>query len=262
MKWLHKNFLGALLLSLTVFTHANTAPISKELIQLINASSQPVEENTRYAEMQRDLEENLNNEDTSYISLDEHPLELNPEDGEEFSNNYSTVISAYYSTTHRAAYHQIINMSASGDDVELEDQSVWHIIGWDASKIKKWHPKHTIIIAPNTNIFTRWSYPYKFINLDTHEVVKTKMKLTPVLNDPNVDIFVHWIEDIDYSSRLIRLEDGSLWSIPWGDRHVLSHFDRYNIVIVGTNDGWFRGSNPNLLICVKNSQYVRGHVIN
>ncbi|QLH35456.1 MAG: hypothetical protein HWD61_04285 [Parachlamydiaceae bacterium] len=182
----------------------------------------------------------------------------NEEDIEQYFDQHR---STYYSTTHRASFHKPINTSKDGRDVELEDQSIWQVHSWDASKVKKWKSFHTIVIAPNKNIFTKGSYPYKLINLDTGHIAKAYMKFTPVFNDPNIDIYVHWIDEIDYFNRLIRLDDGSVWSIAWADGNVMKHFDRYNIVIIGTNDGWYKGSYPNILICVKNSAYIRGAVI-
>lgn len=268
MKIGNTKFLGSLLSTFVLISSVQAIDVSPELIELINASSARVGDvdAPKEEEIVRDMEDAQNEEIKSNFSLREQPVQeqsvIEESEGEEVSNEFSSSIAAYYSTTHRAAYHKPINISSDGFDIEIEDKSIWQVHGWDTYKVKKWNHTHTIVIAPNKNIFTKSTYPFKLINLDTNEVVKAKMKFTPVLNDPNIDIYVHWIEDIDYNKRMLRLEDGSLWSIARGDSDVLQYFDRYNIVIVGTNDGWFRGSNPNILICIRNNQYVRGNVLN
>lgn len=240
---------------------ARDIKLDPQVIQMIQASSMPRGEGEDVEGFKRDLAEELIEKDKSQWDESEHPL-FSTEDEELVENDFSAIMASYYATTHRAAYHQALNISVDGSDIELEDKSIWQVIGWSQYKVKTWSAHHALVIAPNKNIFTRWAYPFKIINLDTHDVVKAKMKLTPVFNDPNIDIHVHWIEDIDYQTRLIRLEDGSIWSINWFDGGVMKSFGRYNIVIVGTNDGWFRGSNPNILICIANHKYIRGKVIN
>ena len=263
MKKINIRLLINLFCTYVLTTQLNAIQVDLETIKLIKTSSEAVSDiKADEEEIYRDTLDEQNELIRDFISEREHPVNSMGDFEEENFNGFSSSMASYYSTTHRAAYHRVINTSMDGLDVEFEDKSIWEVHSWDRSKIKRWSSSDTIVIAPNKNIFTRWSYPYKFINLDTKDVVKSKMKLTPVFNNPSVDIYVHWIDSIDYGARLIRLEDGSLWRIASGDRDVMESFSRYNIVIVGTNDGWFRGSNPNILICVKNNKYIRGIVIN
>lgn len=251
-----------MLFTVLAFNNASAAPIDQAKIELINQSSRPSinTQEEEKEEMKRYMLEQDLVQYSDQIPEKEHPVLDETDD--EVVNNYTAQMADYYSTTHTAAYHRTTNVSADGLTIEIEDKSVWQVHGWDADKTLFWNAMHTIVLAPNTNIFTRWAYPYKFINLDTHQVVKCKMLLTPVLNDPQIDVYTHWIEDIDYNARLIRLEDGSLWSITWADSSMMRSFAKYNIVIVGTNDGWFRDSCPNVLVCIRNDKYVRGIVIN
>lgn len=242
-------------------SHLVAVDVNAETIELINATSTPVEGDTDAAEAEavHEIFNRQNEEKRESISLKDQPIE----DSEEEVMNYGTnSYASYYNTTHKGSLHKPVNISADGLQMEMEDKSIWQVHSWDASKLKKWMPYHTIVIAPNTNIFTKGSYPFKIINLDTQQVTKAYLKFKPVLNDPNIDIFVHWIENIDYNKRKILLEDGSLWDISWMDGGAMRSFDRYNIVIVGTNDGWFRSENPNILICVRNNVYICGSVIN
>lgn len=265
MKKLKVSMLGSLLCVL--FSSLNAVQVAPEVIELIKASSARVADVNAPSQEQvaRDLLDSKNEENRSNISKREQPVKtfagVEESEDEEVINNSCDFV-AFYNTSHRAAYHKPVSVSTDGKEVEMEDNSRWEVHSWDASTVRNWQPHQTIIIAPNTNIFTKWSYPFKLVNLDKREIVKANMKFTPVFNDPNIDIYVHWIDDIDYNKRMLRLEDGSLWSISWGDSDVMSRFDRYNIVIVGTNDGWFRSSYPNILICVKNNMFIRGVTIN
>lgn len=257
--------LWASLFCACLLSNVQAKQIGPEIMDRIQASSVVIEKENPLLEeeIKRDiLDEQGDEKALSRRELPVKGLESADENEEEISQGLNHKIAAYYATSHRAAYHKPINISKDGAFIEMEDKSLWKVHGWDESKVKKWQPHHTFVIAPNKNIFTKGSYPFKLINLDNGDVVKAKMELTPVFNDPNIDIYVHWIEEIDYRNGYIRLEDGSLWSIAWNDRDMMRYFDAYNIVIVGTNDGWFRGSNPNILICVKNNAYIRGVVIN
>ena len=84
------------------------------------------------------------------------------------------------------------------------------------------------------------------------------MTLGPVYEN----LKTHWIEWIDYSTRTIRLEDNSVWNMSWLDQSVVDKFDLYDVVVIGTNDGWWRASNPNVLFAVKNFKYARGSKVN
>ncbi len=269
MKKINAKWLGSILCSLVMFSNLHAMQVDAETIKLINASSARNEEDLvpEEEEMARDLLDSHNEGNKDHLSKRDQPImsiataDLD-EGEEEVVNGLFNSVAAYYATTHRAAYHKAINRSADGLDIELEDKSIWQVHSWDASKVKSWQSHQIIVVAPNKNIFTKGSYPFKFVNLDTKQTVKVKMKLTPVLNDPNQDIYVHWIEDINYYNGIIRLEDGSVWNIKPSDISMMRHFARYNIVIVGTNDGWFRGSYSNILICVRNNAYICGTVIN
>lgn len=268
MKKCNTNQFTRILCTLLLFSSSAMYALDSETIRQINDSSVSQFNLQAYQEdeAERDLLDVKSEANRAQISPKEHPICIcaSMDDEEEETSNDFSLFPTYYETSHPAAYHHPMNVSVDGSNVELEDQSIWQVHSWDIDKLKSWEPQHRVLIAPNKNIFTKWSYPYKLINLDKScgNIVKAKMKFTPVLNDPNVDMFVHWIEDIDYYNRLLRLEDGSVWKVFWNDQNMMRHFTRYNIVMVGTNDGWYRGSCPNILICVKNQLYLRAVVLN
>lgn len=262
MRQFNIKWLGSFLSTMLLFSTLSAAEVAPETLKLISESSGKALETyeASEAEIVRDALDLQNEGKRDVLPKREQPTALADaeEAEEEIINEFS--IGAYYSTSHRHAYHKPMNVT--GDVVELEDQSIWQVHSWDVSKVKNWKRHHEIVIAPNKNIFTRWFYPYKFVNLHTHDVAKAKMKLSPVFNDPKVDIYVHWVQEIDYVRGLIRLEDGTLWNISISDSDVMREFIPFDVVIIGTNDGWFRGSNPNILINVRSKKYVRGGVIN
>ena len=241
--------------------------MDQKTIDYINECSRPEASLERYigahteemVGLKKSLEIRSVATDQEYPLISDAQACVEEDDGEEVViNNYGVDMELAYSTTHRAAHHYILDVA--DNCLELEDQSIWQVR--DKNKIKKWSRDHTIALSVNTNIFTSWFYPFKFVNLDTKEVVKAKLKLPGVLNDPNVDIHIHWIKNIDYTYGYVRLEDGSLWKLPSSDIYKLRSFATHQIVIVGTNDGWFRSSYPNLLISVKNGEHIRGIVVN
>lgn len=228
----------------------------------------PKEEERAPSEVVTRIEENLfrelkaqedeeNTQNQEQIPEEEKPVGFFANDDEDNKQGEEVITNgAYYYTSHPDAYHHAINVSADGSTLEMEDGSIWDIKWSDRNKALDWRSQHAIVLTPNHSWFS--SYNFKFINLDTNEAVRANMILTPVLNN----IKTHWIELIDYSARQILLEDGSIWQMSWFDQSVVNKFVQYDVVIIGTNDGWWRGSNPNILMVVKSQQYARGKRIN
>lgn len=163
---------------------------------------------------------------------------------------------AYYYSSHPDGYHQALSIATDGSAIETEDNAIYTVKWSDRHKTCNWQNYHTILLAPNRSWFS--SYYFKLINLDTGEKASVNMTLGPVYEN----VKTHWIEAIDYDNRTIRLEDNSFWSMSWLDQGALDTLDRYDVVIIGTNDGWWKASNPNVLIAVKSFQYVRGAKLN
>ncbi len=223
------------------------------------ASTELVSETEENNDRQLRLIEDQENSENNQIPEDEHPA---TED--EVINNAS-----HYHTTHHGAHHHSVNIR--GKTIELEDGSVWEISSDDISKVAQWRTNEhmhvddhynldnqghdRILIIENRGWFSWLSaYKYQFINVNRGEKVNANMALTPLLNS----VHTHWIEEIDHDNRTIHLEDGSHWDMSWFDRKTLSTFNEYDVVVVGTNTGWFRGSNPNILIRVETMKHVRG----
>ncbi|NGX43661.1 MAG: hypothetical protein K940chlam7_01960 [Chlamydiae bacterium] len=202
---------------------------------------------------------------------DEEEVELSPEelqeltllsDGEEdqvpdapYNLVKKGVNATTYYTTHEGAFHNPLAVSLLGDTVELEDGSIWAVNSSDRYKTLDWMTGDTIIVTPNHSWFS--SYDYCFININTGVHVKVNLSLGPIYNG----IFTHWILAIDYGHREICLEDGSVWEISTFDGSVVDNWLPNDTVIIGINDGWFTGGNPNILINVNMNNYAMGKCI-
>ncbi|CCB90400.1 hypothetical protein WCH_CX17680, partial [Waddlia chondrophila 2032/99] len=95
------------------------------------------------------------------------------------------------------------------------------------------------------------------VNLNTGAKVKVNLSLGPIYNG----IYTHWILAIDYSNREVYLEDGSVWKMSWWDSSIVNQWLPNDTVIIGINDGWFSGSNPNMLINVNMNDHAIGNCI-
>jgi hypothetical protein len=160
----------------------------------------------------------------------------------------------YYST-HEGAFHRPVGVSLLGDAVELEDGSIWAVNSSDRYKTLDWLTGDIIIIVPNHDWFS--VYNYRLINANTGANVKVNLSLGPIYNGH----YTHWILAIDYYHREICLEDGSVWKMSSLDGSVLNTWLPNDTVIIGINDGWFSGSNPNILINVNMNNYAIGNCV-
>lgn len=193
-------------------------------------------------------QENLKNKDQ--IPVDDHPAD---EDEGANSSDQGLLKMSYevFDHSHPGALHYVENMGNGGAALEIEDGSIWDIKGSDRHLLKGWRHHDIILLLANRDWFS--SYDYKFYNLSTNEKVRANIFLGPIIDLQTT----HYIEEINYSRRLIRLEDGSTWNMSRWDDSVIRLFERYDVVIIGTNDGWWKGSNPNILVHVKTMKYAR-----
>lgn len=157
-----------------------------------------------------------------------------------------------YYTTHEGAFHRPIGVSLLGDAVELEDGSIWGVCSSDRYQTLDWLTGDTLIILPNHDWFS--VYNFRLINCNTGANVRVNLSLGPIYNG----IFTHWILAIDYVHGEICLEDGSVWKMSSFDSAVVNKWLPNDTLIIGINDGWFSGSNPNILINVNMNNYAMG----
>ena len=165
------------------------------------------------------------------------------------------VNAATYYTTHEGAFHRPLAVSFLGDSVELEDGSIWAVCSSDRYQTLDWMTGDVIIIIPNHDWFS--VYDYRLVNLNTGANVKVNLSLGPIYNG----IFTHWIIAIDYYHREICLEDGSVWKLSSLDSTIFNKWLPNDTIIIGINEGWFAGSNPNIMINVNMNNFSMGQCI-
>lgn len=155
-----------------------------------------------------------------------------------------------YVTTHEGALHRPVSVSLFGDFVELEDGSTFSVRPSDRVHTLNWLVTDTILIAPPSF----WSYyQYELINQNTGATVEVDLVAGPIYGG----IYTHWIVGIDYYNHRICLEDGSLWDVFYWHRCAVDNWLVGDTVIIGTNDGWFCDSRPNILINVNLNELIK-----
>lgn len=148
-----------------------------------------------------------------------------------------------YKTSHLGVFHRPIAITAMGNQVTLEDGSVWQIRDSDRIKTLDWLAGDNLLILPNHAWFS--SYQYVILNQNTGAEVKVNLLLGPIYNG----VYTHWIVAIDYFNQELCLEDGSVWTISSGDHGTMKKWMPNDTIIIGVNDAWF-SSKPNILINV------------
>lgn len=172
--------------------------------------------------------------------------ELSEEDTRATSNGFLFPGNGY-----SYAEHYIHGISYHGEQVELEDGSVWKVSCCDRYKVSAWDSRDPITITQNTSWFS--SYAYRLINQFTGSSVEANLFLGPVVNG----LYTHYINWIDYSGAVM-LTDGSQWQISLRDLSTFRYWAYDDTIIIGTNSGW-DGSCNAILINVTMNNFVRAH---
>lgn len=228
--------LSTIVLTLCAFTMA-VAPLSASLEQ----EHAKVGDRCTVADLlefrkMRAQEDQDNQEKIAQIPEEEHPTPQNVDEDR---------ISAGWlfnpTLTHHGAHHHPINISPKGDTIELEDGSIWSTSHSDRHKSKDWLPEDILVLTPNHAWFS--SYDYRLTNQTTGSSIEANITLGPVMHHTNV----HRIIAKDTSRGILTLSDGSQWDMSWFDHAIVDKFEVLDFVILGSNDGWWKGFNPNIL---------------
>lgn len=249
--YLTRGFIGLALLATTFCAAEEETQTQPERISVgTRALSQ-----SEWVKIQQDRTDQIEKVRKGEISVDDEQvkLALEQESSEDSATQKDFV--TYY-TTHQGAFHFPIAVTLLGENVELEDGSIWVVNPNDRYNTLNWMTGDVIIITPNHALFS--SYMYCLVNLNTGAVVRVNLALGPIYNG----IFTHWIIAIDYFHRQICLEDGSVWSISWFDDSIMNKWLVNDTIIIGINDGLLSSFNPNMLINVNVNNNVVGNCIN
>lgn len=163
---------------------------------------------------------------------------------------------AHYATTHEGAYYIPVAVSPLGDNITLDDGSIWSIDPEHTSKTVDWMTSDRVVIIPSTSWFS--PYLFRLVNLKNNMIADANLSVGPDL----YGMRTRKVKSIDLEAREVRLSDGSVWEISRFDQDDLKNWLADDIVLIGINDGWFAGLNPNILINVSLDavEYICGHV--
>ncbi|MEM1283558.1 MAG: hypothetical protein AAGG81_08400 [Chlamydiota bacterium] len=160
-----------------------------------------------------------------------------------------------YYTSHEGAYHRPIAVTLFGEQVTLEDGSIWSVSSWDQWKTLDWLMTDTILLIQNKWLFS--SYQFMLVNQSTGKEVECNLTLGPIYSGA----YTHWIVAIDYLNCEVVLEDGSIWQIDPFDYTVMKKWMINDTVILGINEVSCI-YHPNILINVNMLNYSCGICIN
>lgn len=240
---------AACLLSMSAFAGTETA-------DRITVGDRPMA-HTEWLQIQqeRSEEEEKSLEDLVDLELPQNTAtESSTADLLKAESAFTTEAGTYY-TSHNGAFHNPYFVSIFGDQVELEDGSIWSVASGDSYKTLNWYTSDLIVVTPNHEWFS--SYMFRMHNQNTNVSVKCNLLLGPIYNG----IFTHWIIAINYYTQEIWLEDGSIWQVTGFDSSTFSKWLANDTVILGVNDGFLSSSKPNILINVNTLTYVRANCI-
>lgn len=142
-----------------------------------------------------------------------------------------------------------------GDEVQLDDLSVWRIEPSQAYLTLNWSTIDQVVIRAN---FSLWgSYQYLLENLSRGIVVEANLLryMDPIYHG----VKNYTIIDIDPIQCLIWLSDNSVWSVDWWN--FTSRWKRGHTVIIGINDGIDKATMPNILINANLITHLRASCI-
>lgn len=158
-------------------------------------------------------------------------------------------------TSHEGAYHRPIAVTIFGEQVTLEDGSIWTVSSWDQWKTLDWLTTDTILVMQNKWLFS--SYKFMLVNQNTGKEIECNLTLGPIY----LGAYTHWIVAIDYLNCEVLLEDGSVWQVDPFDYTIMKSWMIHDTVIIGINESSCV-YHPNILINVNMLNYSCGICIN
>lgn len=137
--------------------------------------------------------------------------------------------------------------------IQLDDGSIWRVLGEDCKKMVKWKKKHLVAIIPTYS----WLYPdfmiaYKYVlqNLTLNEVIN--VYFSTFSKD---ETFYLSIEEIDYNLGTIRLNDKSCWEVNVENNSHFFSWQNGDRLMIGVNHLWLQEQYPQILINADRNLY-------
>lgn len=131
-----------------------------------------------------------------------------------------------------SACHWVSTISHSGELLEIEDGSQWHINPSHQSITQRWRPNDTLVISPTSNPFSPYDLFISNKTLGTYVEAKHS-EVAPLAFGPHT----RWIVDKS-STGLIVLNNGTVWTVHPLDQYLLAHWLKNDMIITGSSDTW------------------------
>lgn len=157
----------------------------------------------------------------------------------------------YPTSSHPGAYHLLQGIIFPGGGVVIEDGSEWVVAPYYWEALKGWTAGDVLLLTPYRPWFFHY-YEFQLINERTQETVLVNWYKPPQQGNP----FTRSVARLH--SYEIVLDDGTRWRVKASDRQITQTWKQKDTIIIGTNYCWFAWSNPNILINMRNSTYIRG----
>jgi len=145
--------------------------------------------------------------------------------------------------------HQLVAFTCLGDEVEIEDSSLWEVNPADSHKVFLWSSKDPLVFYPERNIFS--NYNYKVKNLSTKEIVDLNLKKAPLDTENTLKIV-----SLDYENNEVELSDESTWKVNLRDTNYKDWLVG-DFIIVGLNETSIFSSDKFILINTSLNNYAR-----
>lgn len=150
---------------------------------------------------------------------------------------------AYLYRLHDDAYYHIVAFSDNGDVVQLHDGSKWAVHPSQCYTALYWTQSDAIFIKPRSSCFS--SYNYVLQNYTTQEAVEVNLISQPL----PMGAYTFHIVNIEPYSRLIQLNDNTVWQVDASDRNF-PYWQIGQRLLIGVNNYWRTAPLPNIMINV------------
>jgi len=129
-------------------------------------------------------------------------------------------------------YHFITSVSAVGDMISIEDESVWKLTT-PYQRLLQWKQTDPLTISPNDSWFSSSYGKYKITNLLTKQFVYVNQHFNPKKNNKNT----LYVKSIDREKGKIELTNSSIWLIHPKDYRSLNDWEINDAILVGSCEG-------------------------
>jgi hypothetical protein len=180
--------------------------------------------------------------------------------GEEVRANF--IYDQYPAVHLPTSAHTIVSISAYGDEIEIENGSLWKVSSYDGRKAMQWRTDEAISIVQNTRWFS--SYYYRLVNRKTGASIEANLSQGPYTNGP----YTYYVTEFDFAQGIMTLSNPNQvthWEVHPSDIAEFRGWD-FNQpipVILGDNND-YDGSPHYKWECIlmnvkKSKRYIRAH---